>query len=89
MRHAKSLLIAATAIWLGGCVEHAVQEAGESGAPAELLQGIEIQRTGRNRADLREAQDRAMADAVAYVTDRGVARERTLTTWSWHRTNHA
>ena len=76
MRRVMTHLIAATAIWLGGCVEHAVQEAGEGGDPAVLLQGIEIQRTGRNRADLRAAQDLAMADAVAYVTDRGVARER-------------
>lgn len=76
MRLAKTLLIAATAIWLGGCVEHAVEEAGEGGDPAVLLQGIEIERTGRNRADLRAIQDRAMADAVAYVTERGVARER-------------
>ncbi len=76
MRHANFLLIAATAVWLGGCAEHAVEEAGEGGASAELLQGIEIQRTGRNRPELREAQDQAMADAVAYVIDRGVARER-------------
>lgn len=76
MRRVMTHLIAATAIWLGGCAEHAVQEAGEGGDPAVLLQGIEIQRTGRNRADLRAAQDLAMADAVAYVTDRGVARER-------------
>ncbi len=77
MGYAKALLIAATAISLAGCAEHAVEEAGEGGASPELLlQGIEIQRTGRNRPELREAQDQAMADAVAYVMDRGVARER-------------
>ena len=76
MPRAKPLLIATTAIWLGGCAADAARDPGQGAAPAELLQGIEIDRIGRNRVQLREFQDRAMAEAVAYVVDRGVGRER-------------
>ena len=76
MRRAKFLMIAATAIWLGGCAEDAALDPGEGVVPRELLQGIEINRIGRHRIQLREFQDRAMAGAVAYAMDRGVARQR-------------
>ena len=76
MRRAKLLLIAATAIWLGGCAEDAALDPGDSVATRELLEGIEVNRIGRHRIQLREFQDRAMAEAVAYAMDRGVARQR-------------
>ena len=71
MPSANTLLIVAAAIWLAGCTQDATRA-----RSAELLQGIEIDRIGRNRVHLREFQDRAMAEAVAYATERGVARER-------------
>ncbi len=76
MRHVTFLIIAATAIWLGGCAEDAALDTGKDAVPRELLQGIEINRIGRHRIQLREFQDRAMAEAVAYAMDRGVARQR-------------
>ena len=76
MQRPASLLIATAAIWLGGCAADEAGNPGQGTAPAELLQGIEIDRIGRNRVHLREFQDRAMAEAVAYVMDRGLARQR-------------
>ncbi len=70
------LVIATTAIWLGGCAETAARNEDQDMAPTELLQGIEIDLIGRNRVHLREFQVRAMAEAVAYAMARGVARER-------------
>ena len=76
MRRARTHLIAATAIWLAGCADDAALDAREGTVPRELLQGIEINRIGRHRLQLREFQDRAMAEAVAYIMDRGVSRQR-------------
>ena len=76
MPSAKTLLIVAAAIWLGGCAQDAALGSGQGVAPGELLQGIEIDRIGRNRVHLREFQNRAMAEAVAYAMERGIARER-------------
>ncbi len=76
MPNAKSLLIVAAAVWLGGCAQDATQVSSDGARSAELLQGIEIDRIGRNWVHLREFQDRAMAEAVTYAMERGVARER-------------
>ena len=76
MTNAKPLLIVAAVIWLGGCTQDASQVPSDGARSAELLQGIEIDRIGRDRVHQREFQDRAMAEAVAYALERGVARER-------------
>ena len=76
MRRARTLLIAAATFWLGGCAEDAALDSSDDVPTRELLQDIEINRIGRHRIQLRVYQDRAMAEAVAYAMDRGVARQR-------------
>ena len=76
MLRVRILMTAVVAIWLAGCAGDTTAEPGNQYARAELLEGIEIDRIGQYRVGLREFQDRALADAVAFVTGRGVARER-------------
>ncbi len=76
MLRAKTMLIAAMASWLAGCAEDATPSPDGGYAPGELLQGIEIDRSGRDRVGLREYQDRAMAGAVGFAMDRGVGQQR-------------
>ena len=76
MLRARTLLIAALASWLAGCANGDTPRPSGEPAPLELLQGVEINRIGRDRLGLREFQDRAMARAVAYAMEHGVARQR-------------
>ena len=76
MLRANTMLIAVLAGWLVGCTNGATPSSGGRSAPAELLQGIEINRIGQDRVGLREFQDQAMARSVAFAMGRGVARQR-------------
>jgi hypothetical protein len=78
MLQVKSKLIAAVTIWLAACAGDPTSSPGGRYAPGELLQGIEIDRIGQDRVGLREFQDRAMAKAVAFAINRGVARQRII-----------
>ena len=76
MLRAKTMLIGALACWLSGCANGTTPSSLGSSAPGQLLQGIEIERIGRTQVGLREFQDQAMARAVAFAMERGVARQR-------------
>ncbi len=76
---AKAIMIAVAMIWLGGCTEQATLVSSEGVLPEELLDGIAVNRIGRDRIGLGDNQDRAMAKAVAFAVERGVDRERITT----------
>ena len=76
MPRTQATLIAAMAVWLAACAHGETPRPSGEPAPLELLQGVEINRIGRDRLGLREFQDRAMARAVAYAMERGVPRQR-------------